>query len=299
MTKVLILGASGMLGSMVARVLAQEPELALRTTVRTQRIESVEAKQLRFDLTRHLVGSLLERADCEWVINAIGTTKPRIDERDPSSVENALRVNALFPYRLAAEARKRNQKVIQIATDGVFSGARGPYDESCPHDAPDIYGKTKSLGEVPADNVVHLRCSIVGIDRSAPHSLLTWALSAPPGAELPGYTAQLWNGITTLQFARLCLAVIRGATVPSVQHVVPADAVTKADLLELILSVFRRYDVAVRREPGPPADRRLSTSTPQTNRTLWARAGYPSPPTVLYMLQELARYVSVSQPRRQ
>ena len=41
-----------------------------------------------------------------------------------------------------------NGPILQIATDCVYSGATGGYTESSSHDALDVYGKTKSLGEV-------------------------------------------------------------------------------------------------------------------------------------------------------
>ena len=79
-----------------------------------------------------------------------GLTSKRadVDERDPAAVETAITVNALFPHRLAAEAVRRGQRVIQIATDGVYAGASGPYDEAAPHDPHDVYGKTAPGVEV-------------------------------------------------------------------------------------------------------------------------------------------------------
>ena len=38
----------------------------------------------------------------------------------------------------------------------------GVYVETDLHDALDVYGKTKSLGECQEPNVYHLRCSIIG-----------------------------------------------------------------------------------------------------------------------------------------
>ncbi len=213
MSNVLVLGAHGMLGSMVARVLARDPELRVSTAARD-----------RFDVRRDAVGTLLDRDAIDWIVNAVGVTNARIDERVGESIEDAIAVNALFPYRLAAEAAQRGQRVVQIATDGVYSGDRGPYDESAEHDPRDVYGKTKSLGEVPAENVWHLRCSIVGPEPGRPRSLLGWVLGASRGAELTGYDGHRWNGITTLHFARLCAAIIGGAQVPKLQHVVPGDS---------------------------------------------------------------------------
>jgi dTDP-4-dehydrorhamnose reductase len=289
MTKVLVLGARGMLGSMVARVLADNPQLEVTATARGESFD--DAGHHRFDAREDELGSLLDGDGYDWVVNAIGVIKPRIDERRADSIENAIAVNALFPYRLAVEAAARGQRVIQIATDCVYSGTRGGYDESAPHDPVDVYGKSKSLGEVPADNVTHLRCSIIGPERGTALSLLEWILSAQEGAELRGFSDHLWNGVTTLQFAKLCEAMIAGTDVRPLQHVVPGDSVNKAELLRTVLSAFGRADVTVIPGPAPqPIDRTLSTLYPRENEALWHAAGYEAPPTITEMLHELAAH---------
>jgi dTDP-4-dehydrorhamnose reductase len=292
MPTVLILGAKGMLGSMVARVLARGAEFRVTTSARRghHATDGCVAHH-RFDARRDEVGGVLDTDRYDWIVNAIGILKARIDEDNPASIEDAIAVNALFPHRLAAEAARRGQRVIQIATDGVYAGAHGPYDETAEHDPTDVYGKTKSLGETPAGNVWHLRCSIVGPELGPPTSLLGWILSAPRDAELTGYDAHRWNGITTLHFARLCHAIITGTELPHhLQHVVPGDSVSKAELLELALTAFGRTDVTVRHVPGPgaPLDRTLATRDPGANQRLWQAAGYERPPSIEAMLKELA-----------
>ena len=166
MSRVLLLGVSGMLGAAVARVLAAEPT-----------VELVAADRERFDARTGDPRVLLEEVEPDWVVNAIGVTKPHIDPASADSVAAALDVNARFPFALAEAARLHGARVIQIATDGVFSGESGGYREDAPHDALDVYGKSKSLGEVPAANVVNLRCSIIGAG-----SLVGWLLEQPSGA---------------------------------------------------------------------------------------------------------------------
>ena len=286
MTKVLVLGARGMLGGMITRVLRANPALEVSATARA----SGDSGFLGFDASRDSADELLHADDYEWVINAIGIVKPRIEERDPTGVALAIDVNAAFPHRLAAAARP-DQRVIQIATDGVFSGAAGPYDEIAPHDATDIYARTKSLGEVAAAHVLHLRCSVVGPEPDRPASLLGWVLSQPRGARINGYTNHRWNGVTTWHFARLCEAVItrRLADLPSPLHVVPADLVTKAELLELILVAFGRTDITVSHGPAEvKTDRTLSTRHVEANRRLWGVVGYEAAPTIESMIGELA-----------
>jgi dTDP-4-dehydrorhamnose reductase len=281
-----------MLGSMVARVLAESPGLEVTTTARPSAPSASSAvRRVPFDVAGDLVEPVLDSDGYEWVVNAIGTIKPRIDERDPASVQNAVTVNSLFPFQLATAAQERGQRVIQIATDCVYSGTVGSYDESAPHDPLDVYGKTKSLGETPAANVIHLRCSIIGPEVVAPASLLEWILSAAPGAELNGFADHLWNGVTTLHFAKLSAGLIGGAAVRAHQHVVPGDAVNKADLLSVVLSAFGRDDVTVVAGRAPsPVDRTLATRDADANAELWRAAGYDTPPTIEAMVRELAAY---------
>ena len=230
-------------------------------------------------------------AGASWIINAIGITKPYTHDDIPMEIDRAIRINALLPRRLAECAGKTGARVLQIATDCVYSGTRGAYVEPDLHDALDVYGKTKSLGEGPQPNLHNLRCSIVGPEPKAYVFLLEWFRRQPKGARLKGYTNHRWNGITTLHFAKLCAAIIRGATAPRAQHVVPGDSVSKAELLEIVLAAFGRDDVEVRPGPAPtPVDRTLSTQHPAVNQSLWTAAGYDRPPTIAEMVRELAAY---------
>lgn len=289
MRRVLVLGASGMLGSMLSRVLAQNAGIELVLTTR-----GGDPGTIGFEAGRDRPSDLVTAARCEWIVNAIGMLKARIEE-DPANAAEAMAVNSGLPRELAEAARDRGARLIHPTTDGVFSGREGPYDENAVPDATDTYARTKSRGEVQAPHVQNLRCSIVGPERGSPSSLLGWALSQPPGARIAGFTDQRWNGITTWHLARLCEAIITGKAgrLPSPLHVVPRDAVTKAELLELMLLAFGRSDVTVERtSSGDRIDRTLTTRHPEALHRLWAAAGYERPPRIIAMLDELAGAVA-------
>ena len=55
----------------------------------------------------------------------------------------------------------RGIRIIQIATDCVYDGVNGNYSETDLHNPTDIYGKTKSLGEVPEPDFLNIRCSMI------------------------------------------------------------------------------------------------------------------------------------------
>lgn len=252
---IVVLGGSGMLGSMMTKVL----DLDFQSFSRPQ-----------FDAEYDFV--IPEFND--RIINCIGVIKPYCDD-----VERAIRVNSIFPFSLPAGS-------IQIATDCVFSGRKGKYVETDEHDAGDVYGKTKSLGE--AEHLNNLRCSIIGPEQKNHLSLLDWFLSQEVD-EVNGFTNHLWNGITTLHFTRICQGIIRqGIELPAIQHIVPANVVTKAELLQIIADVYGKKIKINPVEAPEKIDRTLSTNDPSLNRVIWKAAGYPEPPTIRQMIEELA-----------
>lgn len=252
--RTIILGSTGMLGSMVAK---------------TWRRDFYSTSRERFDALDPDL-SLLDRFD--WTVNCIGLIKPNCGD-----VGKAIRVNALLPHSLP-------KNTLQIATDCVYSGSKGSYTETDEHDALDVYGKTKSLGEAP--NIHSLRCSIIGPEINNHISLLDWFLSQD---KANGYTNHLWNGITTYHFSLICQAIIeQGIKLPNLQHIVPADVVTKAELLRIIAGAYKA-DIEVVDVKAPVAvDRTLSTTNPELNSRIWKAAGYDTPPTIKQMAEELA-----------
>lgn len=287
-----------MLGAMVADCLARDPDIDLTVTARDRERPGVagparEAHCLPFDAESpqdSLAPLLAQRYD--WIVNAIGIIKPHINEADPRTTERAIRVNALFPHRLAEAAARAGSRVLQIATDCVYSGTEGHCRETAPHDALDVYGKSKSLGEAPSPAIHHLRCSIIGPELKSHVSLLDWFRGQPAESVLTGFTNHRWNGVTTLAFARICRGIVHGyPRLPARQHVVPTGTVTKAEMLEGFARVFNRPDLVIRHGEAPTVvDRTLATDAEATNRLLWEGAGYPAPPTFAEMLAELGAY---------
>ena len=283
MTKVLVLGATGMLGSAVVDVL-QNSKFELVTASRTAGI--------RFDAESLDVVSLFASAGLEsgdYVINCVGLTKSRIDESSPTSRAKAVRLNVDFPAELARVAGVKNIKVIQVATDCVYSGLAGGYNESAQHDPVDLYGETKSLGEIPSDSVMHLRCSLIGPELGRNSLFFEWVRQQPLGAAISGYTDHLWNGLSSKAFGRVILGILtKNLFKPGVQHLVPADQVTKDELVRLELRALGRNDVSVTSTTSPKSvDRTLSTENPQFNKDLFAAAGYSTLPTISQMVDEI------------
>jgi dTDP-4-dehydrorhamnose reductase len=297
--KVVVLGASGMLGSMVADVLSRHGEFDLTCTVRTQealdrgRAVVPPATWLLLDAERPDREGLCKIVQgASWIVNAIGVIKPYIHDDNATEVERAVLVNALFPHLLATVASDSGGRVLQIATDCVYSGRKGAYVESDAHDALDVYGKSKSLGEVTSESVGHLRCSIIGPEYKAHLSLLDWFRRQPKGASVGGYVNHHWNGVSTYHFARLCHGVItNGVKVRQLQHIVPSSAIAKYDLLRAFARSFGRGDITINpTNANVVVDRTLATARTDDNLACWKAAGYATPPSVEQMVEELAAF---------
>jgi len=265
MTKILVLGSMGMLGHMVLKVLSKEGTFIVDGTHRTNRDDLFyfDAEK-KFDKPGLICN---ERIGYDYLINCIGITKDKIDEKNSDSVIQAIKINAVFPHKLAQYAASTGMKVIHISTDGVFSGSSGePYLEDALHDCTDIYGKTKSLGEANNSCILNIRCSIIGPDPTGQRGLLNWFLGLPQKAQVQGYTNHIWSGVTTFQFAQLCCRIILGGTFDLVRreapvhHFCPNHAISKNELLQLFKKVFRP-DISVEavKAPRTPVSRILDT----------------------------------------
>lgn len=279
--KVLVLGHSGMLGHEMVRVLKQEG-IAVTTSGRS-------GADIQFDVSKmDLVDSRLQGFD--YFINCIGLTTHNINESDPASVSRAKQLNTDFPKQLAIFAEDSGAKVIQIATDCVFSGSKGSYLETDPHDATDVYGKTKSDGEIDSPAVMQLRCSIIGRETKGKKSLLEWVIGQPQGATVPGFTDRHWNGVTTTAFARVVAGIILSSGFKAgTRHLIPADQMTKFELVSEISKAFGRDDLKVSpKDSGVAKDLTLSTIDPEFNLRLWRAAGYQSIPSIKELIAEIA-----------
>jgi len=282
--QVLVIGSTGMLGGTVYQTLTRSDLKVL---------EASRSRGLIFDAEVDLAEDLLRKAGLkpgDFVVNCVGLTKAYIHEDKTESLERAIRLNVLFPIALARAAEELNLRVIQVATDCVFSGGEGRYLESSPHDAYDAYGKSKSLGEVKSEHVMHLRCSLVGPEGEGRQSLFfEWVRASEPGSQINGYVNHHWNGLTSLAFARVVAGILEGDKfMPGLHHLVPADELTKYELIRLELELLEREDVHVEAfEAENSIDRRLATRAPETNSLLFACGGYERVPTIREMMEEL------------
>ena len=205
-----------------------------------------------------------ERGGYDYAINCIAVLKNEAENSGPQGEDAAHQINAAFPHELARMAAEIDCKVIHVSTDAVFAPDSGVCLESDPPAPADLYGRTKLLGEPSAPNALTIRCSIIGPNPLKKTGLFEWVAGQPRQARIKGYQDQLWRGVTTLQFARLCERIIRENLFArlreqsAVHHFCPNAAVTKYQLLQLLSRRFRP-DLQVEPASGGAVSRVLET----------------------------------------
>ena len=140
MTRLLVLGATGMLGHKLCQELTAAG-MEVAATVRAS--EPGLLRELPFFRQCLLVGGVdalcqgtvelaIESTRPDWIVNCIGIVKQRPEAHDRHS---SVGINAWLPHRLAALAAGRDARLIHLSTDRVFSGSKGAYTEDDPSDA--------------------------------------------------------------------------------------------------------------------------------------------------------------------
>jgi len=260
--KILVFGASGMIGSAMFRVLNAQKDWEVWGTLRSK-----DAKKY-FSTNQH--GFLVSGVDVEKqdvlvrifarlkpdvVINCIGLTKHHKEADAPML---ATPLNALLPHRMADLCAVAGARFIHVSTDCVFAGTKGNYLETDAPDAFDVYGKTKQLGEVDYPHAITLRTSTIGHELQSKYGLLEWFLSQQ--GKCKGFNRAIFSGLPNTEFAR----VVRDVVIPKSKlqglYHVGASPICKYELLTLIARVYKAK-VDIVRDDNFMIDRSLNSGS--------------------------------------
>ena len=240
--RVIVIGATGMLGNAVLRVFKEDGNFNVIGTVRSMHA----ARFLSEDVRRNLV-VLDNIEDTDQLIELVGTFKPNVVINCVGIVKQLsaagdplkmLPINAILPHRIARICEVANARFVHVSTDCVFSGAKGMYSEMDFPDGRDLYGRSKLLGEVDYENAITLRTSIIGHELNSSHSLVDWFLSQDKA--IKGYNQAIFSGLPTVEIGRIIVnLVLNQPTLRGVYHVSSAP-ISKYDLLVLIARIYKK-----------------------------------------------------------
>jgi dTDP-4-dehydrorhamnose reductase len=243
---VLVLGAGGLLGNAMFRVLSEPGDRPVFGTLRNAALRPYFTPRLRERLV-----TVEDLEDPAQIIALFDTVQPTtvvnciaLGRAHWSDYARMIAVFALLPRRLSHLCRLSGIRLIQISSDGVFRGTRGAYSESDIPDADDAYGVAKLLGEINEPGAITLRTSMIGHDLLAKSGLLEWFLSQRD--ECQGHTRAIFSGFPTIVLAQIVRDVILPR--PDLQGIyhLATQPISKFDLLHLI---SRQYGTATRLVP--------------------------------------------------
>jgi len=272
MKKILLLGATGMLGNGVYKILKDKYKLVLAVRnpkkigllerahgdTKNHEVVDFDASKIFEDFKNkkghsgedYLTTFAKKIGNVAYVINAVGITVPG-SAADPLY---AFFINGALPHLFA---NIYGYKFINITTDCAFNGREGKYDENSLKSPADVYGLSKIIGE--PTNCLNLRTSLIGRELEGATGLLEWFLSQK-NKRLDGFSNQIWSGITTTEYGKVCDKIISNPEnfpKTGTYHIF-GDAISK---YEMLTRLKRKYELDCEIIPveEPRINRSLST----------------------------------------
>jgi dTDP-4-dehydrorhamnose reductase len=175
--KILILGHNGMLGRTVCWLLKSKGF-------------TIETINERWP-SKNFKDKILN-CDCDFIINCIAS----IPQKNKSAKKFKSN-NFDLPVFVS---KNFNGKIIHPASDIEYSNDQNPYSSY----------KRKASIELAANKNVYIICSsLIGPEKESSYCLWSW-LESQKNKDINGYINHLWNGITTLEFSKICFKILKG-----------------------------------------------------------------------------------------
>lgn len=240
--KVLVLGASGMLGhTLMSYFLSRNSYIVAGTSRSSLDITLLglfNEKYIYSNVNAEFssqIENVFVKFKPDIVINCIG----RIKQLPLSeNIEKTIYINSLLPHLISNLCIKYSSKFIHFSTDCVFSGLKGMYQENDSLDGSDIYARTKILGEVNNPHSITLRSSLIGHELRSKKSLLEWFLSQH--GEVYGYKNAIFSGLPAVEMARVVHDfVIPNTKLSGIFHI-SSKPISKFELLNLIAQIYEK-----------------------------------------------------------
>ena len=218
--KILVLGHRGMLGHMVHKYLSTKKDCELVT---------INSRWSSEDFIREVLSF-----NGNYIINCIGAIHQRKTEFD---------VNVDLPIWL--DSNCVDCRIIHPGTDFETDGDRYGVSKK---EATEYILKRGRITKI-------IKTSIFGPELVSRSSIFEWFMNSEN--EVGGWTENYWNGITTLQWTKICYDMLVSWDSYEIVNIPATECISKYQLLNLIKRVFNK-DIIVNRDSSMRANRCLS-----------------------------------------
>jgi len=182
-------------------------------------------------------------AQADYIVNCIGAIPQRTN-------------NFTINYELPEWLGKLDQKVIHPGTD-------------CEMDDDDYGLSKRKAAEYIINHTTNtkiLKTSIIGPEVNSKASLFEWFLSQ--NDDVFGYTKAIWNGNTTLQWAKQCFHMMKNWNKYKVLNILQGESISKYDMLCLFKDTFQVQANIIPKELGKNKCLEGNIQTPSLMRQL-------------------------------
>ena len=234
--KILVLGASGMAGHIIALYFKE----------RSYDVTGFTRRPIPY--CKNIIGDAMKPEDVkiaifsdnfDVVINAIGVLNQNAEDHKSMAVM----LNGYLPHFIADTLRESKTKLIHMSTDCVFAGNTGPYYEDSFPDGMIFYDRSKAIGEVNDDKNLTFRNSIIGPDINEKGiGLFNWFMKQEDS--INGFTGAIWTGVTTLTLAKAMEEAVK-QNLTGLYNLVNNESISKFDLCILFNKYFRNGRIII------------------------------------------------------
>ena len=273
--KILVLGATGMIGHMVYHHLISSGKYDIEDAGFNTKLSN---KTKIIDLSnQNEVLSYVTQYSPDVIVNCAGV----LIRKSTSDPDYAVLLNSYLPLYLQRITKGASIKIIQCSTDCVFSGKKGSYSADDKPDAEDYYGRTKALGELKNKKDLTIRTSTIGPElKDSGEGLLHWFLHQKE--DIFGYANAFWSGVTTLELSRVIEHAI-DENLTGLVHITNGEKISKYNLLKMVKEIWDVNNINIHSSTGVTVDKSLIPSTLMNY----------SIPTYREMLIDLKRWMSL------
>lgn len=237
MNRILITGASGLLGSNLA--MAVSSIFKTYAIFNTHLVSMRNVDFIKVDLTQRKELAKISEIKPNVIVHCAALTDVEYCENHP---DEAHLNNVIASAHLAEMAANLKARLIHISTEAVFSGSKGNYQESDIADPINIYGKTKLEAEekvlkICPDTAV-IRTTIYGWNKIDKFSLAEWMLDKLRRNEkLNGFRDIYFSPILVNDLIDSLLKILE-VKYRGIIHISGSENISKLDFAYKIAEVF-------------------------------------------------------------
>jgi len=256
--RILILGASGYLGSRLFVVLQKYGNVS--GTFNTNGFVSEDMDY--WDGDSNLLLQILAKLEPQLVINCSGFAGVDQCEIYP---EKAFNLNAIVPYYISSACQELNIKYVHISTDHYIGEKALLLEEEMLVTCPNIYSASKLLGEnyvlAANSNSIVVRANFFHFSKNNSDKFLDRCLNQPDnGAEIHGFQDIFFTPISTIYLSSAIMALVN-QDFKGLIHVASSERISKYIFLKEIFRLMNKNQDVIK--PRNWIDSQLKASRPE------------------------------------